>query len=99
MGSVVHQTHNTNLYDKDGVQVKPMGDPISGSLDLGFCVFALAVLFWLSLDTRRFLKIVFWRAKPMPRATVVLVRIMATCCAFGLIIVLVVHFLGKGVRP
>lgn len=68
-----------------------MRDPVGGTVDFWFFVFVLALFAWITFDTRRVLEILFSSVKPLPNSTVISLRILASLCACGLIVVLVGH--------
>lgn len=72
-----------------------MRDPVSGPVDFWFFAFALVLLLWIAVDTRRVLEFPFYRAKPLSGGVVVVLKTLAGLCVCGLAIVLIGHL----VRP
>lgn len=68
-----------------------MRDPVSGPVDFWFFAFALVLLLWIAVDTRRVLEFLFYRAKPLSEGVIVALRMLAGLCVCGLAVVLVAH--------
>lgn len=70
-----------------------MRDPVSGPVDFWFFVFALVLLLWIAVDTRRVLEFVFFRATPLSDRMTIVLRSLAGLCACGLAVVLISHIM------
>ncbi len=68
-----------------------MRDPVSGPVDFCFFAFALVLLLWITVDTRRVLEFLFYRAKPPSDGVIVVLRTLAGLCVCGLAVVLIGH--------
>jgi hypothetical protein len=78
--------------------MRPMSDPISSPIALGFLLFWLALCLWIAIDPEASLDIIFFLSRPVRGKKVKVLQVMSAFNAAGVACMLVIHAFYSLVR-